>query len=114
MNTPSGNRTPGPRSRPGLLVGPATPPPARALKQLHGEAARPWSVEALARVAGLSRSTFSERFARTVGVPPMQFLIDWRMVLIKAMLQREAPPLKVVAAAIGYPSASAFSTGLLA
>jgi len=40
----------------------------------------------------------------------MQYLIEWRMALAKAMLQRDAPPLEAVAAAIGYQSASAFST----
>jgi AraC-like DNA-binding protein len=67
-------------------------------------------VEDLAREAGLSRSAFSERFGQKVGVPPMQYLIDWRMALAKAMLQRDALPLEAVAASIGYQSASAFST----
>jgi AraC-like DNA-binding protein len=40
----------------------------------------------------------------------MQYLMDWRMALAKTMLQRDTPPLEAVAAAIGYQSASAFST----
>jgi AraC-like DNA-binding protein len=40
----------------------------------------------------------------------MQYLMDWRIALAKAMLQRDAPPLEAVATAIGYQSASAFST----
>jgi AraC-like DNA-binding protein len=95
---------------PGLLVGLADPPLARALRLLHGNVARGWSVEELAKEAGLSRSVFSERFGQKVGVPPMQYLMDWRMALAKDMLQREAPPLEMVAMAIGYQSASAFST----
>jgi AraC-like DNA-binding protein len=43
-------------------------------------------------------------------VPPMQYVMDWRMALAKAMLRRDTPPLEAVAAAIGYQSASAFST----
>jgi AraC-like DNA-binding protein len=96
--------------RPGLLVGLADPLLARALRRLHGDVAHAWSVEELARAAGLSRSVFSERFSQKVGVPPMQYLMDWRMALAKAMLQRDTPPLEAVAAAIGYQSASAFST----
>jgi AraC-like DNA-binding protein len=96
--------------RPGLLVGLADPLLARALRRLHSDVAHAWSVEELAREAGLSRSVFSERFVQKVGVPPMQYLIEWRMALAKAMLQRDAPPLEAVAAAIGYQSASAFST----
>jgi transcriptional regulator GlxA family with amidase domain len=96
--------------QPGLLVGLADPLLARALRRLHGDVARAWSVQELAREAGLSRSAFSERFSQKVGAPPMQYLIEWRIALAKAMLQREAPPLEAVAAAIGYQSASAFST----
>jgi AraC-like DNA-binding protein len=96
--------------QPGLLVGLADPLLARALRRLHSDVAHAWSVEELAREAGLSRSAFSERFSRKVGVPPMQYLIDWRIALAKGMLQRDAPPLEAVAAAIGYQSASAFST----
>jgi AraC-like DNA-binding protein len=96
--------------RPGLLAGLADPLLARALRRLHNNVAHPWSVEELAREAGLSRSVFSERFSQKVGVPPMQYLIEWRMALAKAMLQRDAPPLESVAEAIGYQSASAFST----
>jgi AraC-like DNA-binding protein len=96
--------------QPGLLAGLADPLLARALRRLHGDVAHPWSVEELAREAGLSRSAFSERFGQKIGVPPMQYLIEWRMALAKAMLQRDALPLEAVAAAIGYQSASAFST----
>lgn len=94
----------------GLLAGLADPLLARALRRLHDDVAHPWSVEELASEAGLSRSVFSERFRQTIGVPPMQYLMDWRMALAKAMLQRDAPLLEAVAAAIGYQSASAFST----
>jgi AraC-like DNA-binding protein len=94
----------------GLLAGLADPLLARALGRLHADVAHAWSVEELARAAGLSRSAFSERFSQKVGVPPMQYLIDWRIALAKAMLQRDSPPLEAVAAAIGYQSASAFST----
>ncbi|HTN62092.1 MAG TPA: AraC family transcriptional regulator [Devosia sp.] len=97
----------GPR---GLLAGLTDPMLARALKRLHEDVAHPWSVDELAREAGLSRSAFSERFGQKVGVPPMQYLMEWRMALAKAMLQRESSSLEAVATAIGYQSASAFST----
>jgi transcriptional regulator GlxA family with amidase domain len=96
--------------RPGLLEGLADPNLANALRCIHADVARDWSVAELARHAGLSRSAFSDRFTHKVGVPPMEYLIQWRMVLAKDMLQREPMPLEKVAAAIGYESASAFST----
>jgi AraC-like DNA-binding protein len=94
----------------GLLAGLADPALSRALKRLHGDVAYPWSVKALAREAGLSRSVFSQRFTERVGVAPMQYVIEWRMTLAKTMLRQGSPALEAVAAAIGYRSASAFST----
>jgi hypothetical protein len=61
--------------QPGLLVGLADPLLARALRLIHGDVAHAWSVEELAREAGLSRSAFSERFSQKVGVPLMQYLL---------------------------------------
>ncbi len=96
--------------QPGLLAGLADPRLARALRRLHSDVAHPWSVEELATEAGLSRTAFSERFGQKVGATPMQYVMDWRMAVAKTMLQRDMPPLEAVAAAIGYQSASAFST----
>lgn len=95
---------------PGLLTGLSDPLLARSLRRIHSDVARAWSVEELAKEAGLSRSAFSERFGQKVGVPPMQYLIEWRMALAKAILQGDPPPLEVVAARIGYQSASSFSS----
>jgi AraC-like DNA-binding protein len=97
-------------ARPGLLDGLADPRLARALRCVHADPARDWTVASLAREAGLSRSTFSERFAHKVGMAPMAYLMQWRMALARDMLQRDAVPLETVAATIGYQSASAFST----
>src|ERR1700716_3430108 len=96
--------------QPGLLVGLADPLLAPALRRLHRNVAHAWRVEELARGPGLAGAAYSEFFSQKAGVPPMQYLIDWRIALAKAMLQRDSPPLEVVAAAIGYQSASAFST----
>ena len=94
----------------GLLSGLADPHLARALRKMHGDVAHAWSVEELAKEAGLSRSAFSTRFGQRVGSSPMRYLINWRMALAKSMLKRGASSLEVVAAEIGYQSASAFST----
>jgi AraC-like DNA-binding protein len=96
--------------RPSLLNGLADDRLGRALTSLHADVAHPWTVASLAEEARLSRTAFSERFARLVGVPPMTYLIKWRMAVAKDILQRERVPQDVVASAVGYQSASAFST----
>lgn len=94
----------------GLLAGLAHPALARVLHEVHAEVARRWTVAQLGRVAGMSRAVFAERFSRTIGIPPMQYILEWRIAVAKEMLRREDPPLAEVAERVGYKSASAFST----
>jgi AraC-like DNA-binding protein len=98
------------REEKGLLTGLADPALARALRNIHSDVARDWTVAELARSAGMSRAVFAERFARKVGMPPMQYLLEWRMAIAKDVLCRERMPLAELAEKIGYRSASAFST----
>ena len=58
----------------------------------------------------LSRSAFFERFLRTVGLPPMEYLLAWRMAVAKDLLRRQDAGIAEVAERVGYGSASTFST----
>jgi AraC-like DNA-binding protein len=95
---------------PGLLRGLSDPHLSIALRTLHAEPARAWTVADLARRSGLSRSGFFARFEREVGRTPMAYLTDWRMSLAKERLRRGDGSLTEIGAALGYGSASAFST----
>ncbi|SEH54340.1 AraC-type DNA-binding protein [Methylobacterium sp. 275MFSha3.1] len=101
--------TAGPAAPSGLLRGLADDRLAAALRRMHDRPTASWTVAALAREAGLSRSTFFERFRRAVGVAPMEYLLAWRMALAKDLLRREAVGMAEVAARVGYSSASTFS-----
>jgi len=102
--------TPREDAPPGLLRGLADARLAPAIRELHGQVERSWTVTQLARVAALSRSAFFERFTRIVGVPPMEYLLAWRMALAKDLLNRRELALAEIAERIGYGSASSFST----
>ncbi len=95
---------------PGLLRGLADARVATAMRLMHADPARPWTVEMLARKASLSRSAFFDRFMRAVGMPPMEYLLAWRMALAKDLLRRQAAVIDDVARRVGYASASTFST----
>src|SRR5690606_17956549 len=102
--------TPAKDAPPGLLRGLADAQLAPAIRQMHRQLARPWTVAQLAKAAGLSRSAFFERFARTVGLPPMEYLLAWRMSVARDLLRRQGLGVAEVAERVGYASASTFST----
>ena len=94
---------------PGLARGLGDVRLAAAIRAMHENPARPWTVLALAKEAALSRSAFFERFGRTVGVPPMEYLLAWRMALAKDLLRRSNMGIAHIAERVGYSSASTFS-----
>lgn len=94
----------------GLLRGLADGRLAEAMREMHGDPARAWTVEQLAKKAALSRSAFFDRFTRAVGLPPMEYLLAWRMSIAKDLLRRHDVALDTVAERVGYGSASTFST----
>lgn len=94
----------------GLLRGLADARVAEALRRMHGDPERSWTVDELAREAGMSRSAFFDRFTRTVGLRPMEYLMAWRMALAKDFLRGGDMTLDEVARRVGYGSASTFST----
>ncbi|MET0580686.1 MAG: AraC family transcriptional regulator [Pseudoxanthomonas sp.] len=102
--------TAGEDAPPGLLRGLADARLAPAMKQMHGQVARAWTMAQLAKKAALSRSAFFERFSRAVGMPPMEYLLAWRMAVAKDLLRRQELGIAEVAERVGYGSASTFST----
>jgi AraC-like DNA-binding protein len=95
---------------PGLLRGLCDARLAPAIRHMHAQLARPWTVAQLAKTAALSRSAFFERFTRTVGLRPMEYLLAWRMAVARDLLRRQDLGIAQVAERVGYGSASTFST----
>lgn len=94
---------------PGLLRGLADERIAVALRLLHEHPGEAWTVAQLASDSALSRSTFFERFNRTVGIAPMEYLLAWRMALAKRLLGGRQTSVAEVAERVGYSSASTFT-----
>ena len=64
--------------------------------------------EKLADSVELSRSGLTERFTNVIGVPPMQYLIDWRMQLARSLLIGTQHSIADIAKRAGYDSAAGF------
>jgi len=101
--------TTGSSAPPGLLRGLADDRLATALRRMHDDPSQAWTVAVLAKEAGLSRSTFFERFGREVGLAPMEYLLSWRMALAKDLLRRRKFSVAEIAEQVGYGSSSTFS-----
>jgi AraC-like DNA-binding protein len=99
----------GATASPGLVRGLADVRLAAAIRAMHAQPAKPWNVVEFAKVATLSRSTFFERFSRSVGMAPMEYLLAWRMALAKNMLRKREGAIAKIAERVGYASASTFS-----
>ena len=81
----------------------------RALQKLHERPAHDWSLEELGKECGLSRSVLAERFAHLVGVPPIQYLAQWRIQLAASLLRSGKSSLAEIAERVGYGSEAALS-----
>ena len=101
--------TTGTATSPGLARGLADVRLAAAIRAMHEQPTRAWTVAQLAREAALSRSAFFERFHRAVGLAPMAYLLAWRMALAKDLLRRDDGSIADIAERVGYSSASTFS-----
>jgi AraC-like DNA-binding protein len=81
-----------------------------AISAMHEDPAQRWTLQTLAERAGMSRSSFAEKFKQTVGTAPMEYLTRWRMLLAGDRLANTGDSISVVALSLGYESESAFST----
>jgi AraC-like DNA-binding protein len=94
---------------PGWLHGLRDPYVASALAALHADLAASWTLDSLARAAGLSRAAFAARFAGTVGQTPMKYLYQCRMRRAMTLLSVERATAASVAPRVGYGSEAAFA-----
>lgn len=102
-----------PRLKPGtqgLLSGLADPVIAKSLSAMHRDVAGTWTVAELARLCGVSRSTFATRFRAVMGVGPIEYLANWRIALAKDELSRGTKTVGEIALSVGFHSSSVFST----
>ena len=100
-------RETGEDQRPGLCAL-ADPAIGAALRLIHARPAEGWTVERLAREVAMSRSAFAARFTELVGVPPLQYLTQWRMTEAARRLRQEEESVAAVAEQVGYANAAAF------
>lgn len=93
----------------GLLAAIADRHVGRSLRAIHARADERWTVDALAREAGLSRTVFAERFRDLVGQSPMHYVTAWRMQRARLLLKESGLSIDRIAFEVGYRSSAAFA-----
>ncbi len=91
------------------LAGLRDPNVGAALRLIHGQPAANWSLDRLAREAGLSRSVFADRFGHYVGTSPMSYLARSRMQIAAGRMQAPGVSIAQAGAEVGYESEAAFT-----
>jgi AraC-like DNA-binding protein len=81
-----------------------------AIGAMHDDPGHAWTLQELAALVGMSRSSFALKFKETVGVAPMDYLTRWRMSLAGDRLANSRQSVSAIALALSYESESAFST----
>jgi AraC family transcriptional regulator, activator of mtrCDE len=80
----------------------------KVLQAVHEEPGRAWTMQSMAALACMSRSTFAERFAQLMKVPPMQYVTQWRVSVAQRMLRDRRLSVATIAEQMGYSSEAAF------
>ncbi len=93
----------------GWLAGVRDPIVGQALRLLHAQPERDWTVEELADAVAVSRSTLAQRFTAQIGETPIRYLAGWRIQLAKRLLKETDLRLAEIAERVGYTSEAAFN-----
>ena len=93
----------------GWLAAVRDPVLAPALKVIHGQPGRRWTVEDLARKTAVSRSTLDARFREVLGLSPIRYVNEWRMRVAQDLLATTEMTVAAIARCVEYESEEAFS-----
>lgn len=93
----------------GWLRALADPRIAPVIHKIHARPSYPWSLNELADIASMSRSSFALRFKAVAGIAPLTYVTEWRMRLAERALREEEIGVATLAYSLGYSSESAFS-----
>ncbi len=92
-----------------VLAGFADPNIARALAAIHKNPGYLWTLEGLAKMAGMSRTAFTNKFSQCMTTTPMGYITHWRMQIARRQLANSNEPIIAIAENVGYHSEAAFS-----
>jgi AraC family transcriptional regulator, activator of mtrCDE len=81
----------------------------RAIAVIHRDPARQWTVQLLAREAGMSRTRFADRFQELIGRGPASYLSEWRLQRAAVALRTTHRTIAEISYGCGYFNQAAFA-----
>ena len=93
----------------GWLAALRDPVVGRALALMHAQPTEEWTVERLAQRIAVSRSVLADRFTQAIGLPPMKYLVRWRLRIAADLVRNAENGIAEIAGRVGYESEAAFS-----
>lgn len=100
-----------PQQPSGLFHALSDPRIARSLVAMHAKPAHPWTLETLADIAGMSRTSFANYFKHVMRISPGKYLENMRLAIARQLVDTGIG-LKQIAARTGYSSPSTLSRAL--
>lgn len=82
---------------------------SKVLKAIHNSPEKNWQLATLAKVGGMSRTSFSNTFKTLIGETPMHYITQWRILQAKDLLKESNKSVGEVAENVGYQSEAAFN-----
>jgi len=81
----------------------------KALSLIHLEPNFNWSIASLGKRVGMSRATLVRHFQSSVGLAPMAYILNWRMMKAYNLIKNSNANLEQVAEQVGFASARTLS-----
>jgi AraC-like DNA-binding protein len=92
----------------GLLAAFFDPKLSEVLNAIHNQPQNSWTLDKLAKLAHMGRSTFAQYFHEKVGIPAVQYLTQWRMTVATNLLKTSDLSIAHIADKVGYETEAAF------
>lgn len=81
---------------------------AKVVDEIKASPDTPWTLKALAKISGMSRTAFCQRFKCLLGMTPMEYLTEWRIGIAIKRLKDGQESILSIALSLGYQSEAAF------
>jgi AraC-like DNA-binding protein len=85
----------------------------QALVLIHQAPQLNWTLDSLGEKIGMSRATLLRKFKDTLGMPPMAYIANWRLLKANHLLKYSNKSLEQIAVLVGFSTARTLSKAFL-